>query len=149
MNKNKNRIGKELIFVLLILFSLIVILLLAASYLVHSREIDNLFKERVEQLSVSVSSLLNGDYLENLSNCVSSDEFQELREKANEEGLPELLEDYLKEAGLYSERFRKTQRSNISMSRMWERKTPCIFWIRARRSCPWAFMRKTRMSSIT
>ena len=103
MNKNKNRIGKELIFVLLILFSLIVILLLAASYLVHSREIDNLFKERVEQLSVSVSSLLNGDYLENLSNCVSSDEFQELREKANEEDRPELLEDYLKEAGLYSE----------------------------------------------
>ncbi|MDO5702326.1 MAG: SpoIIE family protein phosphatase [Lachnospiraceae bacterium] len=99
----KNRIGKELISVLLVMFSLIVVLLLSGSYLVHSREVDNLYKERAEQISVSSSALLSGDFLGRLSSCVGSEEFQKLREQANAEDRPELLEEYLETKGLYSE----------------------------------------------
>ena len=103
MGRNKNRIGKELICVLLVLFSVIIILLLAASYAVHSRQIDDIFKERTAQLSTSTASRLNGDFLAKLSDTVSSQAYQDLREKAVEENAPHLIEEYLKTDGLLPE----------------------------------------------
>ncbi len=103
MMKKKNRLGKELIGVLLIFSSLIIVLLLAASYLFHSRSINTLYKERVSTLAATTAELMDGDYLQKLSDAVSSDEYQALRLEALQEEDPALLEDYLKEKELYTE----------------------------------------------
>ena len=99
--KNTNRLGKELIFVLLLFFSLIVLFLLAGSSITHTREVDQLYKDRAARLSVTSSFLLDGDFVKALSEAASSQEFQDLREKAVAAEDPSLLENYLKEKNLY------------------------------------------------
>jgi len=101
MKKKTNRLGRELIVVLLFFFSLIVILLLAGSFVAHTREIYNLYKERAAKVSITSASLLDGDYIKDLCEAVSSQEYQELREKAAAEDDPSILEEYLKEKDLY------------------------------------------------
>lgn len=108
MKKKNNRLGKELICVLLVFFSLIIILLLAGSYFTHSREVDNLYRERVARLSVTTSSLLDGDYLKQLSDTAASEEYQALRGQALAENTVSILEDYLKEKNLYEDYVRYT-----------------------------------------
>ena len=103
MKKKNNRLGRELIIVLLLFFSLIIILLLAGSFVAHTREVDKLYKERAAQVSVTSASLLDGDYVKSLCEAVSSQEYQDLREKAAAEDDPSVLEEYLKEKGLYDE----------------------------------------------
>ena len=99
--KNSNRLGKELIFVLLLFFSLIILFLLAGSSITHTREVDQLYKDRAARLSVTSSFLLDGDFVKALNDAVSSQEFQALREKAVAAEDPSLLIDYLKEKKLY------------------------------------------------
>ncbi len=101
--KKKNRLGKKLIGVLLIFSSLIIVLLLAASYLFHSRSINTLYKERVSTLAATTAEFMDGDYLQKLSDAVSSDEYQALRLEALQKDDPALLEDYLKEKDLYTQ----------------------------------------------
>ena len=106
--KNTNRLGKELIFVLLLFFSLIILFLLAGSSITHTREVDQLYKDRAARLSVTSSFLLDGDFVKALSEAASSQEFQALREKAVAAEDPSLLEDYLKEKNLYEDYVRNT-----------------------------------------
>ena len=63
MMKRKNRIGRLLISVLLLFFCLSVLLLLIGGYFVHSRDIDNLYKEQAGRLSVAATSFMDGDFL--------------------------------------------------------------------------------------
>ena len=100
--KKKNRIGRELITMLLLMFSIIVLLLFLGSFLTHNREVDELMLSRTETLSTTTAALLDGDYLQKLRNAVASSEYQELREKAEKEDDPAALEDYLKEHDLYA-----------------------------------------------
>ena len=83
MKKKNNRLGKELIMVLFVFFSLIIVLLLAGSYFTHSREVDNLYQDRAARVSVTTASLLDGDYLEKLRETAASQEYQELRKSAD------------------------------------------------------------------
>ena len=108
MKKKSNRLGRELILVLLLLFSLIIILLLAGSYITHSREINTLYQDRVARVSITTASLLDGDYLEKLCETAASEEYQELREKAQAANDTSLLTDYLTEKGLYEDYIRYT-----------------------------------------
>ncbi len=108
MKKKSNRLGRELILVLLLLFSLIIILLLAGSYITHSREINTLYQDRVARVSITTASLLDGDYLEKLCETAASEEYQELREKAQAADDTSLLTDYLTEKGLYEDYIRYT-----------------------------------------
>lgn len=108
MKKKNNRLGKELIFVLLLFFSLIIILLVAGSYITHSREVNALCQDRVERVSITTASLLDGDYLKKLSETAASAEYQELREKAEAKNDTSVLTDYLTEKGLYEDYVRFT-----------------------------------------
>ena len=103
MMKRKNRIGRLLISVLLLFFCLSVLLLLIGGYFVHSRDIDNLYKEQAGRLSVAATSFMDGDFLHQLRDLVSSGEYQKLRSQAVEEKNPSLLEDCLKANGLYED----------------------------------------------
>ncbi len=108
MKKKNNRLGKELIMVLFVFFSLIIVLLLAGSYFTHSREVDNLYQDRAARVSVTTASLLDGDYLEKLRETAASQEYQELRKSAEADDDSSVLENYLTEKGLYEDYVRYT-----------------------------------------
>ena len=109
MKKKTNRIGRELI-CMLILFTIIIIgLLLFGSYIVHNRQVDSLQMQKVADLSVTAAALLDGDYLKELSEAVSSEEYQALREQAAEDNDPAILEEYLRDKNLYEDYVRYTQ----------------------------------------
>ena len=109
MKKKTNRIGRELI-CMLILFTIIIIgLLLFGSYIVHNRQVDSLQMQKVADLSVTAAALLDGDYLKELSEAVSSEEYQALREQAVENNDPSILEKYLRGKNLYDDYIRYTQ----------------------------------------
>ena len=109
MKKKGNRIGKKLIGLLVAFFILIIVLLFVGSYVTHTREVDELQRSKVEQLSVLSSSLLDGDYLARLSETAASPEYQLLREKAEAEDNLTILEEYLEEQGLYEDYVRYTE----------------------------------------
>ena len=109
MKKKTNRIGRELICMLVLFIVLIIGLLLCGGYVVHNREVDSLQMQKVADLSVTAAALLDGDYLKELSEAVSSEEYQSLREQALEQDNPVLLEEYLRGKGLYEDYIRYTQ----------------------------------------
>ncbi len=109
MKKKTNRIGRELICMLILFIIIIIGILLFGSYIVHNREVDSLQMQKVADLSVTAAALLDGDYLKKLSEAVSSEEYQALREQAVEDNNPTLLEEYLRGKDLYEDYFRYTQ----------------------------------------
>ncbi len=111
--KKKNRIGREMLFVLLLFFSIIILVLLTGSYLVHNRDVDQLYKEQVEKISVTAASLMDGDFIDELNRIGDSEEYQKLRETALSRDDPQIIEDYLREKGLYEEYKRSTRMLRI------------------------------------
>ena len=75
MKKKTNRIGRELICMLILFIIIIIGILLFGSYIVHNREVDSLQMQKVADLSVTAAALLDGDYLKKLSEAVSSEEY--------------------------------------------------------------------------
>ena len=107
--QKKNRIGRKLIALLYLFFSIIVILLLVGSYLAHSNEVDGIYKERVERISSIAASLLDGDFVKELRALTDSEDFQELHREAVAKDDPELLNDCLREKGLYDRYAQSTE----------------------------------------
>ena len=109
MKKKTNRIGRELICMLILFIIIIIGLLLFGSYVVHNREVDSLQMQKVADLSATAAALLDGDYLKELSEAVSTEEYQALREQAVENNDPSILEKYLRGKNLYDDYIRYTQ----------------------------------------
>ncbi len=101
MNQN-SRLGKKLISAVFLFFSLIILALLIGSFLFHNREIDNLCKDRASRLTKAASELIDGDYVRQLSDAVSTNEYQTLREEAVQKDDADSIITYLKEKDLYS-----------------------------------------------
>ena len=68
-----------------------------------ANQIDNYYKQNTADNARNFASLVDGDYLARLKEAAASDEFQELREKAEEEDNEAVIEEYLKEKGLWED----------------------------------------------
>ncbi len=108
MKRKKNRIGRKLISVLFLFVLVIILLLLTGSYIFHSREVDNLYEDRIDRVTRAISTLVDGDFVARLADTIYSEEFQKVHEKALQNNDESLLVDYLKEKDLYTDYERYT-----------------------------------------
>ena len=60
-------------------------------------QIDRYYKQSASDNARNFASMVDGDYLARLKEAAASDEFQELRVRAEAEENDELIEEYLKE----------------------------------------------------
>lgn len=94
-------IGKKLYLFTGTIFMLAAILIVLIAYFINAGRIDSYFKELTFDTARNFASLVDGDYLNTLSEAARSEEFQALREKAEEEDNEALIEDFLREKGLW------------------------------------------------
>ena len=73
----------------------------AISFFVEADQIDRYYKQNTADNARNFASMVDGDYLKKLRDVAASDEFQALREKAEEADDEKLIEDYLKEHDLW------------------------------------------------
>ncbi|MCR4990490.1 MAG: hypothetical protein K6A38_06490 [Lachnospiraceae bacterium] len=71
------------------------------SYLISANRIDDYFKSLSLDTARNNASLVDAGYLRELKAVVESEEFQALRDKAEEEDNEAVIEEYLKEKGLW------------------------------------------------
>ena len=105
MNKRKKRItiGRRL-------YTFVAVAVFLASfgasllaYFIHAGQIDDYYKNLSLNSAINFSSFVDGDFLARLYEAASTDEYVELRDRAEEEDNEELISDYLKEHGLWDE----------------------------------------------
>ncbi len=73
----------------------------AIAFVTSVNRIDSFYRQCTSDNARNFASMVDGDYLADLKEAVASDEYQTLREKAEEEENEELIEAYLKENGLW------------------------------------------------
>ena len=88
------------------IFVIITVLIVATgvstiAYTTQADQIDRYYKQNTVSNAINFASMVDGDFLAELRETAASDEFQELREKAEEEDDESLIEDYLVEKGLW------------------------------------------------
>lgn len=71
------------------------------SFFTSVNQIDTFYKHCASDNARNFASMVDGDYLARLRPVVESEEFQALRNRAEEEDNEELIEDYLKEHDLW------------------------------------------------
>jgi diguanylate cyclase (GGDEF)-like protein len=71
------------------------------TYVINVGKIDRYFKSLAMNSATNFSTFVDVDYLSQLVDVVSTDDFQQLRDKAEAEDNEELIEDYLKQKGLW------------------------------------------------
>ena len=71
------------------------------SYYINANQIDTYFKGLTLQSARNVASFVDGDYLEKLRAAAESEEYQALREKAEEDEDEAPVEAFLREKGLW------------------------------------------------
>lgn len=97
------------------LYIFIIITVMAAAvgtaflaYSINANQIDRYYKQLSYDTAANFSSFVDGDYLMELRHAVESEEYQSLREKAEEEDDESLIQEYLEEHGLW-EGYAKTR----------------------------------------
>lgn len=75
----------------------------AISFFAEADQIDRYYKQNTADNARNFASMVDGDYLKKLRNAAESEEFQALREKAEETDNEQLIEDYLKEHELWEQ----------------------------------------------
>jgi len=88
------------------LFVLLIVLVVGlgamfTSYFINVDQIDAYFKGLTSESARNVASFVDGDYLEQLRTVIESDEYQALRDKAEEDEDEAPVEAFLKEKGLW------------------------------------------------
>ena len=91
---------KMYIFIAITLF-VVVLGTAAISFLTSVGPIDKFYKHCASDNARNFASMVDGDYLAMLREVAASEEFQALRDRAEEEDNEELIEDYLREHDLW------------------------------------------------
>ena len=91
---------KMYIFIAITLF-VVVFGTAAISFLTSVGPIDKFYKHCASDNARNFASMVDGDYLARLREAAASEEFQALRDRAEEEDNEELIEDYLREHDLW------------------------------------------------
>lgn len=80
----------------------------AIAFTTEADQIDRYYKQNTADNATNFASMVDGDFLEELRAVAESDEFQKLREQAEASDDESLIEDYLKEKGLW-EKYSRTR----------------------------------------
>ena len=99
--RDQFRLGRKLIF--LLAFSMLAISapLLIGSYVVHSRDFDNLYTSDASKIATTAASLSDGAFLRELYLAVSTEEYQNIRKQCEERDEEEPIVQWLQERNLY------------------------------------------------
>ena len=101
--KAKRSIGVKLyIFIILTVLSVAIVVALLA-YRINVDQIDRYYKQVAFDSAMTFTSFVDGDYLAELRAAAESEEFQKLREEAEETDNEELVQAYLEEKGLWDQ----------------------------------------------
>ena len=101
--KAKKSIGVKLyIFIILTVLSVAIVVALLA-YRINVDQIDRYYKQVAFDSAMTFTSFVDGDYLAELRAAAESEEFQKLREEAEETDNEELVQAYLEEKGLWDQ----------------------------------------------
>ena len=80
----------------------------AIAFNAEANQIDRYYKQNTADNARNFATMVDGDFLRELRDVARTDEFQALREKAEKEANEALIEDYLKEKGLW-EKYSETR----------------------------------------
>lgn len=80
------------------------------SYISNTNQVDNFYKQLTTDNAKNFASSLDGDYLTDLRTLLESEEYQSIREQAEENNNEELVKNYLIEKG-YWEQYNKIQQN--------------------------------------
>ena len=104
MNKHKRSSIKLYVYVCIIGLALFVALgTMLISYRITTRQIDKHYGIIATDNAKNFASYLDGDFIGDLREIIESEEYQKIREQAEKEDNEQLIEDYLKEQGLWTE----------------------------------------------
>ena len=106
--KNKISIGVKLYLFIIITVLAVAIGTAVLAYFINADQIDRYYKQVAFDTAVNFSSFVDGDYLESLRQAAESEEFQRLRETAEENEDESIIQDYLEKNGLW-EGYEKTR----------------------------------------
>ena len=99
----------------LYLFIAIIVVIIASgaiilSYVISSNQIDSIYKHITTANAENFAASLDGDFLAELRDICSSEEFQEIRDKSVEQDNNLILQGYMEDLGIW-EQYMLTQRS--------------------------------------
>ena len=100
---NKSSIRHRVYIFIIAILAIVAFGTLAITYRISTNQMDRFYKQSVLDNSRNFASLVDGDYLMKLKNTICTDEYIELREKAANEDNEELIENFLKDKGLWEE----------------------------------------------
>ena len=100
---NKSSIRHRVYIFIIAILAIVAFGTLAITYRISTNQMDRFYKQSVLDNSRNFASLVDGDYLMELKNVICTDEYIELREKAANEDNEELIENFLKDKGLWEE----------------------------------------------
>lgn len=75
----------------------------AITFLTSANQIDRYYKQNTADNARNFASMVDGDFLKELRTAAETEEFQALREKAEEKDDESLIEDWLREKGLWEQ----------------------------------------------
>ncbi|HAG68622.1 MAG TPA: hypothetical protein DCL38_01455 [Lachnospiraceae bacterium] len=73
----------------------------AIAFRTGANQIDRYYKQTTADNARNFASMVDGDFLKELKEAAASEEYQKLRERAVEEDNEQIIEDYLREKGLW------------------------------------------------
>ncbi len=71
------------------------------AYFINAHNTDQFYKSTTMNTAANVASVLDPDFIRDLQMALNTDEYQQLRVRAETENNEEIIADYLKNAGLY------------------------------------------------
>ena len=74
------------------------------SYYINTNQIDKYYKKLASNSAKNYSTLVDKDFLKELKEIAQSEEYQAVRDAAEEADDEQMVEDYFKEIGYYEER---------------------------------------------
>ena len=105
MEKNKKyfSIGKKMYIFVIVTVLAVAFGTSAIAFRAEADQIDRYYKQNTADNARNFATMVDGDFLKELRDVAATEEFQALREKAEAEDNEALIEDYLKDKGLWDQ----------------------------------------------
>ena len=105
MEKKKTYIsvGRKIFLYVVLTVFLVALSVAIVSHFINASRIDNYFKGLSLDTARNFRTFVDADFLQDVKAVVTTDEYQALREKAEEEENEDLIEEYLRDKGLWED----------------------------------------------
>lgn len=102
MTKKRVSIKTRLYVFILCIILLITIITSIITYITLSNSLDNIYKNATIDNARNFATYVDGDFIAEFKEIIKSEEYQELRQKAEETENEQLIEDYLREKDVWA-----------------------------------------------